>query len=468
MAAEPIVTIAGPAPGVSSYDRGFQRGCLVGCSPIIFLFLLFVVVAIWGVATRRTHFGPNDRPSEPLPPIDAARPAADLLPAPPRTDSAPVYLGAELSGVPELMLEAAPELTKEEWASRKARTAAAALHLNRHEPDGYLKAVLSDRPDLAGLPFAMGGACRTTGPLTKAFKEAAEAVRRGKGSAMLENVPGPDAGEARERFYQARLAVVAQVLPTETAAHQHEMVLSLASAPRPEATRALARLAVFATDKSTRAAAIEALAVRREGGWEDVVVAGLRYPWPAIADNAAATITALRRQDLAPHLKAALDAPDPRSPRAEVVEGRRETVAYEVVRVNHLRNCLLCHAPAERGQSPAETLVAEVPVPATPLPDTRSGYGQSNSNLLVRIDVTYLRHDFSAMQAVSDWTAATWGAKQRFDFLVRRRVLTPDEASRLQARLGGESPFRLAAARALRELAAAEVETRNAAPDAGR
>ena len=71
------------------------------------------------------------------------------------------------------------------------------------------------------------------------------------------------------------------------------------------------------------------------------------------------------------------------------------------------------------------------------MPDTRSGYGHSDSNLLVRIDVTYLRHDFSAVQAVSDWTAATWGAGQRFDFLVRRRVLTPDEATHLRARLGG-------------------------------
>jgi len=376
-------------------------------------------------------------------------------------DSAPVYLGEDLSGVRELMLEAAPQLTKEEWASRKARTAAAALHLNRKEQDGYLKAVISDRPDLVGLPFALGGACRTTGSVTKAFKEAAEAIRRGKAAAMLEEVPGPEVSEARERFYQTRLAVVAQVIPTEDSAYQRAMVLALASVPRSDATRALARLAVFATDKSTRTAAIEALAIRREGGWEDIVVAGLSYPWPAIADNAATAITALRRQDLSPHLKTMLDAPDPRSPKAEMVQGRKETVAYELVRVNHLRNCLLCHAPAERSRTPAETLVAEVPVPAMPLPDTSSGYGQSDSNLLVRIDVTYLRHDFSAMQSVSDWTAATWGAKQRFDFLVRRRVLTPDEASRLQARLGGDSPYRMAAARALRDLAAPEVESRN-------
>ena len=108
-----------------------------------------------------------------------------------------------------------------------------------------------------------------------------------------------------------------------------------------------------------------------------------------------------------------------------MVNGKEETVAHELVRVNHLRNCLLCHAPAERLQTPAETLVAEVPVPTEPLPDT-SSYGRSDSNLLVRIDVTYLRQDFSAMLDVRDWSAESWTPSQRFDFFVRRRVLAPD------------------------------------------
>jgi hypothetical protein len=451
MAPESTPTSAGslpPNPG--TYDRGFKTGCLLGCSPIILLLLLFLVATIWSAVTRRSHRTDIIR-TEPLPPVDATQPASTLLPIPPKTDSAPLYLGDDLSHVPELMLESAPKLTREEWASRKARTAAAALHLNGKEQDAFLKAVRGSRPDLAGLPFAMGAACRTTGASAKAFKEAAESVRREKAAALLD-ATGPDAGEERERFYQAHLAVVAQVIPAEDFAHQRALVLALTSVPRPEATRALARLAVFATDKGTRTAAVKALAVRREGGWEDVVVSGLSYPWPAVAENAAAAIAALKRKDLASHLRTALDAPDPRGPRTEVVDGRKETVAYELVRVNHLRNCLLCHAPAERGATPTEALVAEVPVPTMPVPDTRSGYGQSGSNLLVRIDVTYLRHDFSAVQMVNDWTAEAWGAKQRFDFLLRRRVLTPNEEADLRTRLGGESPYRRAAAQALHEL----------------
>jgi hypothetical protein len=135
-----------------------------------------------------------------------------------------------------------------------------------------------------------------------------------------------------------------------------------------------------------------------------------------------------------------------------VVAGHEETVAHELVRINHLRNCLLCHAPAKRDRTPEETLTAEVPVPTMPLPDTSRGYGQTESNLLVRIDVTYLREDFSAMQNVTDWSAESWTPRQRFDFFVRKRVLTQAEAAELKGRFSGVSPYQRAAAQALRLL----------------
>src|SRR4029453_1842278 len=92
------------------------------------------------------------------------------------------------------------------------------------------------------------------------------------------------------------------------------------------------------------------------------------------------------------------------------------------------------------------------------LPDSSTGYGQSESNLLVRVDVTYLRQDFSAMQNVTDWSAESWSSNQRFDFLVRKRVLTPVEAGDLRTRIVGMSPYRRAAARALRELTGRDFE----------
>ena len=254
------------------------------------------------------------------------------------------------------------------------------------------------------------------------------------------------------------MAVVNLVLPEEETPEQIALIRALASIPRPEATRALARAAVFSTHEAVRATAIEALTVRREGDSTEVLVAALRYPWPAVAANSANAIAKLKRKDLIPQLRAMLNAPDPRGPRTEVVAGREKTVAHELVRVNHHRNCLLCHAPAKRGETQSETLVADIPVPTVPLPKVARGYGNSGSNLLVRIDVTYLRQDFSARQEVKDWTTEAWKSMQRFDFLVRKRVLTPAETADLQMRLAGVSPYRRAAARALRELTGRDFE----------
>src|SRR5262249_55597223 len=154
-----------------------------------------------------------------------------------------------------------------------------ALHLNSQEEDGFLKALLRTRPDLAGLPFAMGGVCRTTGECAKAFKVAAEAVRSQKGAALLTDVPAPDTGEKkRQLFDRAHLAVVTQVLPAQDRADQASLVRSLSSVPTREATAALARLAVFSTDETVRDAAVQALAVRRETGSKGALEAGLHYP----------------------------------------------------------------------------------------------------------------------------------------------------------------------------------------------
>src|SRR5947209_332511 len=81
-----------------------------------------------------------------------------LVPPPPREERSPVCLGDDLARVPELKLEAPPreELTTEQWRRRKAHATAAALHLNEAEEDGFIKALLRTRPDLAGLPVTMG------------------------------------------------------------------------------------------------------------------------------------------------------------------------------------------------------------------------------------------------------------------------------------------------------------------------
>lgn len=75
--------------------------------------------------------------------------------------------------------------------------------------------------------------------------------------------------------------------------------------------------------------------------------------------------------------------------------------------------------------------------------------------------MTYLRQDFSALQAVAD--ANPWPEMQRFDFLVRSRVLSDEEAAayrqKLEPRERNEfSPYQRDALAALRELTGRDTE----------
>jgi len=54
------------------------------------------------------------------------------------------------------------------------------------------------------------------------------------------------------------------------------------------------------------------------------------------------------------------------------------------------------------------------------------GYNGGKADLLVRVDVTYLRQDFSLLLPVVD--AAPWPGMQRYDFMVRTRTVSDNEA----------------------------------------
>jgi DNA-binding transcriptional MerR regulator len=88
------------------------------------------------------------------------------------------------------------------------------------------------------------------------------------------------------------------------------------------------------------------------------------------------------------------------------------------------------------------------------LPSASDGYRRfSSPDLLVRADITYLRQDFSLSQKVAD--AAPWPEMQRFDYLVRSRTLTEQQAAAYQAefaKITTPSPYRQAALAALRHL----------------
>jgi hypothetical protein len=254
---------------------------------------------------------------------------------------------------------------------------------------------------------------------------------------------------------KARVAALMQVLAPESVDMRLGLVKYLSAVPHVEATRALGRLAIFSPEDEVYASAVEALKVRRERDYTDVLVQGLRYPWPAVARRAAEAIVRLERNDLINKLVEVLDEPDPRAPVVKEVNEKKVPVVQELVRVNHHRSCLLCHAPGNTGTVSPESVTAAVPVPGEPLPSPSEGYRVSSPDLLVRVDVTYLRQDFSLFQPVGD--ANPWPEMQRFDFLVRSRVVTDEEADAYRAKLaprepGRLSPYHRTALAALREL----------------
>lgn len=446
--------------------------------------------------------------------FDPKTPLAELLPATPKAPKARL-LPDDLAQVPEVSFQ--PPIAKGAKAlEQTAYTIARINHVNgKKKTDAYMEALMQHRNDLSGLPFTLGDACRMKGERSADFANALHAVRTCLNQQVAVTVADA-AAKASDTFWahfqanfcredaartraqkdsisRGRIAALMQILGPDTPAMRRGLVRYLATVSHPEATKALARLAIFSAEEEIRQDAIDALKVRRDKDYTDILRDALRYPWPAVAQHASEALVKLERNDLVPELVAMLDETDPRAAAVKKVDGKDVPVVRELVRINHHRNCVMCHAPGNLdtvsaqpgmpmppGATPrvvhekqgimflaaSNQLAAEIPVPGSPLPTPSQGYGSSNQDILVRIDVTYLRQDFSLMQRVPE--AQPWPEMQRFDFLVRSRVVTEAEAAANRAELkkreaNGQSPYRHAAHVALRELTGMDAEPSAAA-----
>src|SRR5262249_26914548 len=144
----------------------------------------------------------------------------------------------------------------------------------------------------------------------------------------------------------ARVGALMQIVATEPTAARQGLAKCLGDMKHADATRALAKLAIFSLEPEVRHAAREALKNCAKSGSTEILLQGLLYPWPAVAQNAAKAAVELQRKDLLPQLVDLLDEPDPREPVVSQINRKQVPVVREVVRINHLRNCLLCHPPA--------------------------------------------------------------------------------------------------------------------------
>jgi HEAT repeat protein len=109
----------------------------------------------------------------------------------------------------------------------------------------------------------------------------------------------------------ASVATLMQVLGHEDGQTRLELVEYLGTLSCADSTRALARMAIFSQEANIRASAVKSLKLRRDCDYTDVLVSGLKYPWPQVAEAASDAIVQLGRTDLIANLIDVLEKPDP-------------------------------------------------------------------------------------------------------------------------------------------------------------
>ena len=215
------------------------------------------------------------------------------------------------------------------------------------------------------------------------------------------------------------IPALVQLLQAEDKATREFLVEVLAGIKGKSASAVLAQRALFDLSPDVREQAVAGLADRPEQEYRDILMAGFRYPWPAVADHAAEAVVALDRREYVGRLVSLLKEPDPRTPFADA-KGR--LVTRELVRLNHLSNCLMCHPPS---YSDRDLVRGLIPSPGKPPPPL---YYTSSRGSFARADVTYLRQDFSVLQPVPN--PLQWPGQQRYDYLVRVRPASKDDTLR--------------------------------------
>jgi hypothetical protein len=367
-----------------------------------------------------------------------------------RPFKSPAELKGELTTVPELLLEA-----KRGTATQELTAHAQDFRGTARNPAPFPR-LLASRDDFAGLPFGMNAECYLWDPpalrlesLSKAlhqYLDEAETRRKQYGESFTD-----------ESYISAKLAqdggnvwhvpeavpTLVQILQAQDIPLRRLLVRYLAGIRGEGATEALARLAVFDVSAMVREEAVFALRTHPAADYRDILLGGLRYPWSAAAEHAAEALVNLNQVELAPQMVAMLSQPDPALPQKQNNEER--STIRELVQVNHLKNCLLCHAVSAETKDHVRGFV---PDPDRPI---AAKYYQNSSGLFARADVTYLRQDFSVVQSVPNI------GEMRFDYVVRTRPATAEEildAQKYQLQ-GGKSfsyPQREAVLFALREL----------------
>lgn len=327
--------------------------------------------------------------------------------------------------------------------------------------------VTAGRPELAGLPFRMG----LDSVLPKDKAQAMNTMSRQLRNAIQTCLPARDdnrpntddlfatlisekKGAFRNRDKKQwasaeAVPCIVQMLQPENHEVRRMSCELLSKQDSPEATEALVKWAIFDTDSGNRAAAVDALRQRDQKEVSKILTRFIQYPNPRAVEHVSEALVALKCQDAIPQLAAAYGQPDPDAPFRVVLPNKNTaTFRQSLVRVNHLRNCILCHTPS---LNDTDLVRGAVPDPDQSLPPPNAYYS-SSSRESVAAEVTYLQQDFSLQQPVLN--PGHWPAHQRFDYFV---AITRDNAEPATAP-SQNSPYQGAIRFALNELSGKDPE----------
>jgi hypothetical protein len=363
-------------------------------------------------------------------------------------------LRVQLLQAPEVDLEAAPG-TVQHIISRSSKLAGTGVD--------YLPGYAAQRADLVGLPLHQGAMARIGREEALNLKVLSQRLRLQIQSAMPGNLgtivdPRPDANVLRQRLLGTpqrelwlrpqAIGTLRQLLMPEHRNVRLILVELLSQIEGPLASMVLAERAIFDLDPEVRVTALVALKSRPVHEYDAALVRGLRYPWPTFADHAAEALVALDLRDAVPKMIPLLDARDLSDPYVTYLGKSRWCMMPELVRINHLRNCLLCHSYSASPLDPIRGLVPNaehlVPLPAT---GVRTGWGggegQSGVSIVkqafVRPDINFVRQDFSVIQPVPKH-GKLWPPDQRFDYLIRLRPVSGKQLLAWQDRVKSYRP----------------------------
>jgi HEAT repeat protein len=246
-------------------------------------------------------------------------------------------------------------------------------------------------------------------------------------------------GKRLEWLRPEAVPVLRQLLIHEQTPIRRLLVELLTEISGSRASELLAERAVFDLDPTLRAAAVDALRLRPLEEVRQYLVTTLRYPWAPAADHAAEALAALDDQEVVPQLVVLLNQPDPSAPFTGTRGGQYQR---QLVRINHVGNCMMCHAAAMTMQEPVLGIA-----PGTSRRVTPGGWGGGGGGgsaqtapFWVRADVTFFRQDFSESIHAGQRGVVTQPTV-RFDYLVRTRQLSAKEAQKQQSQHDGQAGY---------------------------